>query len=61
MKENGLSKAILAAGGMRALAKLLRISHQSISKWRRVPAERVVQIERATGVKRQDIRPDLYR
>ncbi len=45
----------------RALAKLMRVTPQAITKWnKRIPAERVLQIERATGVSRHDLRPDLY-
>lgn len=34
----------------------------TISKWekRRVPAERVLEVERKTGIPRHRLRPDLY-
>jgi len=46
----------------RRLAALLKVSPQAISKWKngRIPAERVLEIERLTGVSRHDLRPDLY-
>ena len=52
-------------GSQKALAEALEISPQAITKWiqrGRVPAERVIEIERATGgaVSRQVLRPDLY-
>ena len=62
--DKGLEAAIKAAGGMRPLARLLGINYQSIQQWikdGRVPAERIVQIEIATGVPREKLRPDLYR
>jgi len=48
-------------GGASGLAKLLgRITPQAISQWRRVPAERVLDVERVTGVGRHELRPDIY-
>ena len=47
-------------GGLSALARLLGIKHTNFYKWGTVPATRVLQIERITGVSRHDLRPDLY-
>ncbi len=60
MRDPGLSEAILAAGGVSELARLVGISQPSVSNWIRVPAERVVSVEAATGVDRAVLRPDLY-
>lgn len=60
MRDEGLSEAIRAAGGISALARTLGISQPSVSNWMRVPAERVVAVEGATGVDRSVLRPDLY-
>jgi TorA maturation chaperone TorD len=60
MRELGLEEAIRVAGGVGALAKKLGISQPSVSNWSRVPAERVLSIEAATGVSRATLRPDLY-
>jgi DNA-binding transcriptional regulator YdaS (Cro superfamily) len=60
-KKSGLILALEAAGGLRSLARLLGITHQAIAQWKRVPAERLLEIERATGVARETLRPDLYR
>jgi DNA-binding transcriptional regulator YdaS (Cro superfamily) len=57
---SGVRQAIAAAGGIRGLAVLLGISTQAVGKWRRVPAERVIEVERVTGVPRTALRPDLY-
>src|SRR5262249_44030735 len=35
-------------------------SQPSVSNWLRVPAERVLSVEAATGVSRATLRPDLY-
>lgn len=52
--------AVAKAGGMRALARALGINYQAIQSWKRIPAERVVAIERITGIPREQLRPDLY-
>ena len=60
MRDEGLSEAIRAAGGVSELARQIGISQPSVSNWVRVPAERVISIEAATGVDRSILRPDLY-
>jgi TorA maturation chaperone TorD len=60
MRDPGLSEAIRAAGGVSELARQIGISQPSVSNWIRVPAERVVSVETATGVDRVVLRPDLY-
>ena len=60
MREPGLFEAIRAAGGVGELARQIGISQPSISNWTRVPADRVVAVEAATGVDRAVLRPDLF-
>ncbi|WP_029032648.1 Cro/CI family transcriptional regulator [Salinarimonas rosea] len=60
MRDEGLDLAIRAAGGVGALARTLGISQPSVSNWSRIPAERVLAVETATGVSRSLLRPDLY-
>src|ERR1700730_14011401 len=60
MRDMGLDEAIRAAGGVRALARKIGISQPSISNWPRVPAERILSVEAATGVDRAILRPDLF-
>ena len=60
MRDAGLDEAIRVAGGVGALARKIGISQPSISNWGRVPAERVLAVEAATGVDRSVLRPDLY-
>jgi TorA maturation chaperone TorD len=60
MRDPGLSEAIRNAGGVSELARRLGISQPSVSNWNRVPAERVLDVEAATGVERVVLRPDLY-
>jgi len=60
MRDQGLDEAIRAAGGITELARRIGISQPSVSNWERVPAERVLSVEAATGVARGVLRPDLY-
>lgn len=41
------------------LAKRLGITPQSIAQWQRVPPERIIDVERITGIPREQLRPDL--
>ena len=60
MRDMGLDEATRAGGGISALARKIGISQPSISNWPRVPAERVLAVEAATGIDRAILRPDLY-
>jgi molybdopterin-guanine dinucleotide biosynthesis protein MobB len=60
MRDSGLDEAIRAAGGIGSLARKAGISLRCISNWNRVPAQRVVAVEAATGVNRALLRPDVY-
>jgi TorA maturation chaperone TorD len=56
----GLEAAIRAAGGITELARRVGVSQPSISNWSRIPADRVLAVEAATGIARAILRPDLY-
>src|SRR6188508_3458680 len=60
MRDPGLNEAIEVAGGVTELARRVGISQPSISNWDKVPAERVLVVEAATGIDRKVLRPDLY-
>jgi TorA maturation chaperone TorD len=60
MRDAGLSEAIRAAGGVAALARKLGIAQPSVSNWSRIPADRLLAVEAATGVARETLRPDLF-
>ena len=47
-------------GSVTALARALGIKHPALFRWRQVPAGRVLQIEKLTGISRHDMRPDIY-
>jgi TorA maturation chaperone TorD len=60
MADRALQEAIRAVGGVTELARRIGISQPSVSNWTRVPAERVLQVENASGIARTTLRPDLY-
>lgn len=59
-----LRAAVDCVGSQSAMGRLLGLSQASVSKWVRLkkplPAEHVLTVERATGISRHDLRPDLY-
>jgi DNA-binding transcriptional regulator YdaS (Cro superfamily) len=60
-RDEGLRRALQAAGGINGLARLLGMTAPSVLVWRRVPSHRILQVERVTGIPREELRPDLYR
>ncbi|QQQ40937.1 helix-turn-helix domain-containing protein [Stenotrophomonas maltophilia] len=63
MDMSALDRAVQSAGSQQALAQLLGIKPPSVSGWYdrcRVPAERCIAIELATGVSRHQLRPDVF-
>ena len=60
MRDPGLARAIDKAGGVAELARKIGIAQPSVSTWNRVPAQRVIAVETATGISRRELRPDLY-
>lgn len=59
--ENICETAKEKAGGPAALAKALgNITPQAVSQWKKVPAERVLDVERVTGIPRHELRPDVF-
>jgi DNA-binding transcriptional regulator YdaS (Cro superfamily) len=66
-RESALDRACEAAKGSSRLAQLLtakgrKVSKASISRWKkeRVPAEACPDIEELTGIKCEDLRPDVH-
>jgi TorA maturation chaperone TorD len=60
MRDLGLQEAIRAAGSISELARRIGIAQPSLSTWERIPADRVVSVEKATGIDRTVLRPDLF-
>jgi len=47
-------------GLLAEVARALGLTRAAVVKWTEVPAERVIEIERITGIPREALRPDLY-
>lgn len=59
--SEALDRALLVAGGPAALARSVgNLTPQAVSQWNRVPADRVLDVERLTGISRHDLRPDIF-
>jgi DNA-binding transcriptional regulator YdaS (Cro superfamily) len=57
-------QALLAEKGLRLidLSRTLGVNKATVTRWSQggVPAENVLTVERATGIPREKIRPDIY-
>lgn len=60
MQNQATYELTLPRGERSKIASLLGITPGAVSQWRRVPAERVLDVERITGISRHDLRPDIY-
>lgn len=64
MSYEALKEAVAQAGGQAALARAVGVSQPSVWHWlhrsKRVPADFVIAVEKATGINRRNLRPDLY-
>lgn len=59
---NPFREYLARRGAIANLARGLGITHAAVRQWGdRIPAERVVEVERLTGIPREALRPDLYR
>ena len=58
--QEALASAVDTAGGFTALGRKLGISGEAIMQWDRVPPRRVLEVEKATGISRFLLRPDIY-
>ena len=55
-----VERAAEKAGGIVSLARELGLKHTAMYSWGRIPAERVLEIERITGISRFEQRPDVF-
>jgi DNA-binding transcriptional regulator YdaS (Cro superfamily) len=47
-------------GHLPVIAEKLKIARQAPYAWKRVPPDRVIKVEKITGIPRHKLRPDLY-
>lgn len=52
--------AVERAGGPKRLANAMAITGSAVSQWEIVPAIRVLQVEKLSGMSRHLLRPDIY-
>ena len=60
-----IEKAVRAAGGQSALARMIGVRQSNIWNWinrdrQGVPPHHVLSVEKATGVSRFELRPDIF-
>ncbi len=55
-----LTHAAQKVGGISQLAAGLGIARQAVYQWKKIPVERVADIERLTNVPRSELRPDIF-
>ena len=42
------------------IANELKILPQAVHQWKQIPLDRVVDVERITGIRREELRPDYH-
>ncbi len=63
MNATAIEIAVKRAGSQSELARRIGVRQGYIWKWLksgRIPAERVLAVEAATGISRSELRPDIY-
>ncbi|QAZ45922.1 Cro/CI family transcriptional regulator [Mesorhizobium sp. Pch-S] len=55
-----LDEAVAAVGGASALSRHLQITPQAVVQWKKCPADRVLEVERLSGISRHALRPDIF-
>ena len=55
-----IQRAIRAVGSQAKLARLCGVSQPAVSKWDVCPVMRALEMERLTGIPREELRPDVY-
>lgn len=63
MKKTAIQRAVAIAGSQSALARLIGVTPQRVQQMvddGKASHNRVIAIERATGITRNELRPDLY-
>ncbi len=63
MNTTPIEAAVAAAGSGYRLARLVGVKPPTVHTWikqGRIPAERVLAVEAATGISRHTLRPDVF-
>jgi DNA-binding transcriptional regulator YdaS (Cro superfamily) len=46
-------------GQLAKIARAINVNPQAVSQWRMVPLERLIAVERISGIPREELRPDV--
>lgn len=60
MRDKILKEITDRRGAVTRIAKACEISTAAVSRWRRVPRNRVMVVAEITGFNPHDIRPDIF-
>lgn len=59
-QKTGMEAVKACTKSMAALARAIGVTRGAVAQWERVPAERIGDVSRATGLPPHIIRPDLF-
>jgi hypothetical protein len=59
--DDGVAALRAWDGSLAEVARKIGVTRAAISMWRQIPADRMLDIEAATGIPREKLRPDLFR
>lgn len=59
MDQHGMDLIRAQHGLMAKVSRALGLTRAAVVKWPRVPAERLPEVERITGIPRHRLRPDI--
>ncbi len=55
-----IKEIIKKAGGGVKLAKKIGIYHSAVYRWKHIPVQRLSDVEKITGIPREELRPDIF-
>jgi DNA-binding transcriptional regulator YdaS (Cro superfamily) len=58
--DQAVRLAIEKAGGISNLARAIGVDRRRVFEWKQIPAKRVLDVEKATGISRHILRPDIF-
>lgn len=61
-QNKAVADAVTRVGGAHAVAMIMNVSSTAVLHWiyRNCPAERCVELEKISGIPREELRPDIF-
>jgi transcriptional regulator with XRE-family HTH domain len=59
--DAGIRELRAKGGSYRSIGARLGVSAQAVNRWRRIPQDRILQVEKEFKIPREVLRPDLYK